>query len=91
MTDLEWAAPAVADLTAILDYIAEDSPAAADALLDDIQTAASRLREHPARRRPGRMAETRELIVRRTYVLVYTQTASTVRIIRLLHAAQMWP
>ena len=35
MPDLEWKASAVADLMAIVDYISDDSPDAALALMDE--------------------------------------------------------
>ena len=41
--DLEWKATAVADLMAIVDYISDDNPAAAQVLKDDIETKVSRM------------------------------------------------
>jgi toxin ParE1/3/4 len=89
--ELEWTAPAIADLMAILDYISDDSPDAALALLDDIERSVARLADHPARGRPGRVSGTRELIVRSSYIVIYTETPATVNVLRVLHAARMWP
>ena len=47
MRDLEWKAAAVADPMAIVDYISDDSPDAAQTLKDDIETKVSRLRQNP--------------------------------------------
>ncbi len=47
MRDLEWRATAVANLMAIVDYISDDNPDAAQALKEDIEAKASRLRENP--------------------------------------------
>ena len=91
MRDLEWKATAVADLMAIVDYIADDNPDAAQALKEDIEAKVSRLREHPQLYRTGRVAGTREMVVRSNYIVVYTEAARTVRILRVLHAAQQWP
>ena len=91
MVKIEWAAPAVADLTAIVDYIADDNPDAALALRDQIQTRVSGLGTQPAMGRKGRVTGTRELVVRPNYIVVYAATPETVRVLRLLHAAQMWP
>ena len=89
--EIEWREPAVADLMAIVDYISDDNPGAALALMDEIQTKVAQLADHPKRCRPGRVAGTRELIVRPNYLVVYAETAAKVTVLRVLHAAQMWP
>lgn len=53
---------------------------------------AGSLEEFPNRRRYGRKAETRELILPSLpYILVYQITGQAVYIVRILHGAQMWP
>ena len=91
MPDLEWKASAVADLMAIVDYISDDNPDAALALMDEIQGTVEQLHAHPKRCRPGRVNGTRELIVRPNYIVVYAETPAAVTVLRVLHAAQMWP
>ena len=91
MPDLEWKASAVADLMAIVDYISDDNPDAALALMDEIQGKVEQLPAHPKRCRPGRVNGTRELVVRPNYIVVYTETPAVVTVLRVLHAAQMWP
>ncbi|WP_027256310.1 MULTISPECIES: type II toxin-antitoxin system mRNA interferase toxin, RelE/StbE family [Leisingera] len=91
MPELEWKAPAVADLMAIADYISDDNPDAALALVEEIQGKVAQLPAHPKRCRPGRVEGTRELVVRPNYIVVYTETAAAVTVLRVLHAAQMWP
>lgn len=91
MPELEWRAPAVADLMAIADYISDDNPDAALALVEEIQGKVAQLPAHPKRCRPGRVEGTRELVVRPNYIVVYTETAAAVTVLRVLHAAQMWP
>lgn len=91
MPEPEWKASAVADLMAIVDYISDDDPDAALALMEEIQGKVARLPAHPKRCRPGRVAGTRELVVRPSYIVVYTETAAMVTVLRVLHAAQMWP
>lgn len=80
-----------ADLLAIIDYISDDNPDAAEALLTDIETKATRLVENPKLYQAGRVEGTREMLVRRSYIVVYTENAEAVTILRVLHAAQMWP
>ena len=91
MPDLEWKASAVADLMAIVDYISDDNPDAALALMDEIQGKVEQLPAHPKRCRPGRVNGTRELVVRPNYIVVYAETPEVVTVLRVLHAAQMWP
>ena len=91
MPDLEWKASAVADLMAIVDYISDDNPDAALALMDEIQGKVEQLPAHPKRCRPGRVNGTRELVVRPNYIVVYAETPAWVTVLRVLHAAQMWP
>jgi len=89
--DLEWNASAVADLMAIVDYISDDNPDAALALMDEIQGKVEQLPAHPKRCRPGRVNGTRELVVRPNYIVVYAETPEVVTVLRVLHTAQMWP
>ena len=91
MPELEWKAPAIADLLAIVDYISDDNPDAAHALMDEIQGKVAQLPAHPKRCRPGRVKGTRELVVRPNYIVVYAETTSAVTVLRVLHAAQIWP
>ncbi|PJR10743.1 type II toxin-antitoxin system RelE/ParE family toxin [Sinorhizobium meliloti] len=91
MLGLEWRQTARADLLAILDYISDDNPDAAQRLKDDIEAKAAKLPEHPKLYRAGRVPGTREMVVRSNYVVIYAEDARTVTILRVLHAAQQWP
>jgi toxin ParE1/3/4 len=89
---LEWSQFANADREAIFDYIEADSPQAAIAVDDRIQQQIEELMKFPKIGRPGRIDGTRELIIQRTpYIAVYRIAGKTIRILRLLHGAQMWP
>lgn len=91
MPDLEWKATAIADLLAIVDYISDDNPDAAQALKDEIETKTSRLPENPQMYRGGRVDGTREMVVRPNYIVVYAESSDVVTILRVLHSAQQWP
>ena len=91
MRELEWKATAIADLLAIIDYISDDNPDAAQTLKDEIEDKTSRLPEHPRMYRTGRVDGTREMVVRPNYIVVYAEERNTVTILRVLHAAQQWP
>ena len=64
MPVLEWRQAARADLLAIIDYISDDNPDAAQRLKDDIETKVVKLRDHPKLYRVGRVPSTREMVVR---------------------------
>lgn len=91
MPIVEWRLQARADLLAIVDYISDDNPDAAQRLKDEIETKASKLPEHPRLYKSGRVDDTREMVVRPNYIVVYTEDARAVSILRVLHAAQQWP
>ena len=76
---------------AIVDYISDDNPEAAQALKEDIETGVLRLLDNPRLYRAGRVAGTREMVVRSNYIVVYAEGADTVTVLRVLHAAQQWP
>jgi addiction module RelE/StbE family toxin len=88
---LEWREAARADLFAILDYISDDDPDAAQRLKDEIEAKASKLPRRPRLYRPGRVAGTREMVVRPNYVVVYAENDAAIVILRVLHAARRWP
>ncbi len=91
MPELEWVETARADLLAILDYISNENPDAAQRLKDDIEAKAGKLTEFPRLFRLGRIEGTREMVVWSNFIVVYQEDAFTVRILRVLHAAQQWP
>ena len=87
----EWRQAARADLLAIVDYISDDNPDAAQRLKDEIEAKVAKLPAHPRLYRSGRVAGTREMLVRRNYVVVYSEDARAVIVLRVLHAARQWP
>lgn len=88
---LEWRQAARADLLAIVDYISDDNPDAAQRLKDEIEEKVSKLPDRPRVYRPGRVAGTREMVIRPNYIVVYAEDDRAVVILRVLHAAQQWP
>ncbi|MBS0193608.1 MAG: type II toxin-antitoxin system RelE/ParE family toxin [Proteobacteria bacterium] len=91
MPVLEWRDAARLDLLAIVDYISDDNPDAAQRLKDDIEAKVSALPEHPRLYRAGRVPGTREMVVRSNYAVVYAEDACAVIVLRVLHAARQWP
>lgn len=88
---LEWREAARADLLAIVDYISDDNPDAAQRLKDEIDEKVSKLPDRPRLYRPGRIPGTREMVIRPNYIVVYAEDDRAVVILRVLHAARQWP
>ena len=91
MPVLEWSETARCDLLAIIDYISDDNPDAAQRLKDDIEVKALALPDHPKLYRVGRVSGTREMVVQSNYIVVYTEDPHEVTVLRVLHAARRWP
>ena len=76
----------------IFAYLEAESPRAAIRVDEAIRTQVRRLVQFPESGRPGRVTETRELVVRGLpYVVAYRSTGDVVRILRVLHGSQQWP
>lgn len=73
----------------IFDYIAQDNPEAAVRVDRDLAAAARRLSAFPSSGRPGAIPGTRELVVRRNYIVVYSVSQDTVEIHTVRHAARL--
>jgi plasmid stabilization system protein ParE len=80
-------------LQAIYEYILADNPAAALDVHEEIERAAGLLQENPRLGHPGRVADTRELVVPAypTYILVYELHGSRLHILAVMHGRQQWP
>lgn len=89
---LVWSRFAFSDRDDIFSYIEAENPRAAVHVDERIADVARRLLDFPDSGRPGRVAGTRELVIPRTpYVAAYLVDGETVRILRVLHGAQIWP
>ena len=89
---LVWLARSRADRRSIYAHIEADNPRAAIMVDERIEAAVERLIDYPNSGRPGRVEGTREMVVRGApYILPYRIEGGTICILRVLHAAQMWP
>ena len=87
-----WTSTAAKDRLDQLLYIEAENPRAALRLDFEIQRQTDLLCDFPEMGRPGRVPDTRELVISRTpYVVIYRARVGNVQILRLLHAAQLWP
>lgn len=89
---LVWSPFALSDRDEIFSHIEAESPQAAVTVDKQIAAAARRLIEFPESGRPRRVAGTRELVVSRTpFIVAYLVSADVIRILRVLHGAQLRP
>lgn len=90
---LIWSPEALRDLTEIRAYIAIDNPVAATKVVRRIVSLVSvQLPINPESGRVGRLPDTRELVISDTpFVVPYRLRSDIVEILRVYHAARMWP
>lgn len=84
-----WLRSASESLLDVKARVARHNPTAARALGRRIAKAVDRLDRFPQSGRPGRIADTRELVVPGThYLVVYRILENRVELLRVFHAAQ---
>ncbi|MDP3878016.1 MAG: type II toxin-antitoxin system RelE/ParE family toxin [Methylobacter sp.] len=87
-----WTEPARQDLREIFEYIAEENPNAARALLAEIRKRAGSLENNPELGRLGRVEGSRELVLTGTqYILPYRVKEQWIQILAVFHSARKWP
>ena len=89
---VRWSRPASLHLAESGDFVARDNPTAAHRLVDTIITRTEALAAHPQLGRPGRVAETRELVAAGTpHIVAYRVRLGTVEVLAVFHGARRWP
>ncbi|MFZ1011283.1 MAG: type II toxin-antitoxin system RelE/ParE family toxin [Candidatus Sulfotelmatobacter sp.] len=88
-----WTRKARLHLRAAYDYWShERSTHAADKMLERIFSAVELLERYPSAGRPGRVPETRELVIASTpFLVAYRARHGKIEILALLHGARKWP
>ena len=71
MKRLQWRPMALSDREAIMVYIAHDNPKASIDLDLEFEAKAESARKSPTLYRPGRVKDTRAIVVRPNYVMIY--------------------
>jgi len=89
---VRWSRPARQQLDRQAAYIAIDNPVAARLVVQRVRAAARGLATHPLKGRPGRVLDTRELVVAHTSLIIaYKVIDQVVFIVAVMHGAQEWP
>lgn len=87
-----WSRPAVDDVESVRRYIEFDDPRAAARVVLRLAGAVEHLAGAPFVGRPGRVANTRELVlVDVPYIVAYRVVAGVVEVLRVLHTSRRWP
>ena len=91
--NIDYSRDAIADLTAIHDYIARDNSVAASTITARIMQSIAMLADFPMAGRLGRVPHTRELpITRLPYFAVYRIGSETdLFILAIVHTSRQWP
>jgi addiction module RelE/StbE family toxin len=91
--EIIWSPTALDHLQAIYEYILPDNPAAALDVHEEIERTAGLLQDNPRLGHPGRVADTRELVVPAypTYIIVYELQGSRIHILAVMHGRQQRP
>ena len=89
---IRWLDDAISDLQSLRYYISQDNVTAARKVVKKILYAIDILSEQPGMGRPGRVVNTRELIVSGTPCIVpYRVKHNAIEILRVFHFAMRWP
>ncbi len=83
---------AAQDLQSTKDYISQDKPNAAIAVINRVIEAIENIVTFPSMGRTGRIPHTKELVVSGTpLIIVYQIKQDTLYIVRIIHTARKWP
>ncbi len=89
---VRWFADALLDLIEIRKYIAKERPQSANDIAQLILKDIDVLKNNPGIGRPGRIPNTKELIIAGTpYIVPYRVKGGIIEILRVLHGAMRWP
>jgi toxin ParE1/3/4 len=89
---VHWTTPAREQFVSAYEYIAGENRAAAARTADRIWKNTEVLASHPMAGREGRVAGTRELVIRGTpFIVAYRLERNEVQILAVMHAARKWP
>jgi toxin ParE1/3/4 len=89
---IRWLRKALRNLDEEATYIATDDPAAARLVVQRLLEAVAELAKQPGIGRPGRVPNTRELVVLNTrYIVPYRVRSGVIEILRVFHTSRKPP
>jgi toxin ParE1/3/4 len=89
---IKWTSKARRDLFSVETYISQDNPTAAVETVLKIIAAVESLSRFADKGRPGRVPDTRELVIPGLpYIVPYRIRDSIIVVLRVYHASRKWP
>jgi toxin ParE1/3/4 len=89
---IKWLRTALRNLDDEASYIALDNVLAAQTVVTRVLAAVAQLADQPGLGRPGRVPDTRELVVLKTrYIIPYRVQGETISILRVFHTSRRLP
>lgn len=88
---INWSEQALSEVENIVNYIAEHNVVAALEMDDLIRNSVLILKQIPRAGRYGRVANTRELVIHRNYIVIYEIGFDSITILNVKHASQKYP
>jgi toxin ParE1/3/4 len=89
---IEWTLSAIGDLRQAGEFISLDNPDAALRMAERVKEAIEALTDFPHIGRPGRVPNTKELVISGTpFIATYRVKQGAVQILRILHHSRKWP
>jgi toxin ParE1/3/4 len=89
---VRWTTPAREQFASAYEYIAGENRMAAARTANKIWKSTDLLGRHPLAGRDGRVAGTRELVIRGTpFIVAYRVERNEVHVLAVMHAARKWP
>ena len=85
---IKWTKTALASVDDIAGFIAKDNPTRATRFVLELQSAVTKLQDHPGIGRADRVPGTRELIRHKNYIAIYRVRGDVVEVLRLHRAAR---
>jgi addiction module RelE/StbE family toxin len=89
---VRWLRTALRNLDEEAAYVAVDDPKVARLVVERVLNAVATLADHPAIGKPGRVPDTRELVVAKTrYIVPYRVRGDTIEVLRVVHTSRRLP
>lgn len=89
---IKWLKKSIHNLDEVYDFLVKDNPSIARDVIKEIYRSTQLLLDNPALGRPGRVPDTRELILSRyPYLIPYRVKNGNIEILRVFHTKRNLP